>query len=57
MSNDMDNNSQATNVKTKKKIVFAKDRKQAILAIVVMLVFFSNSVYMIVKYLMEQKIS
>lgn len=39
--------------KGKKKLVFAKDKNQAILAIVVLVLFFGNSIYMIVKYNME----
>lgn len=41
-------------VKKKQKMVFAKDRKQAILAIVVMVIFFGNGIRMIVQYLQEQ---
>ncbi len=64
MSNEVENVENVENAdnsvetaKPKKKIVFAKDRKQAVLAIVVMLAFFANSIYMIVKYLMEQQVS
>lgn len=40
--------------KGKKKLVLAKDPKQAALAVIVVLVFFANSAYMIAKYIMEQ---
>jgi hypothetical protein len=45
----------ATEVKPKKKLVFAANKKQAFLAILVMSVFVANSIYMVVKFLMEQK--
>lgn len=40
--------------KSKGKLVFAKDRKQASIAIIVVLLFLGNSIYMIAKYAMEQ---
>lgn len=40
--------------KAKQKLVFAKDKKQAVLAAVVLLAFFGNSIYMGVKYMMEK---
>lgn len=40
--------------KKKQKMVFAKDKNQLILMIVVLVIFFANSIYMIVKYVQEQ---
>ncbi len=40
--------------KKKEKLVFAKDKKQAITAIVVLCLFFANTIFMIVKGYMEQ---
>lgn len=39
--------------KKKQKMVFAKDPKQAALAIIVMVIFVLNGIYMLAKYLME----
>lgn len=41
-------------VKKKQKMVFAKDRKQAIMAIVVVFIFFANGFRMIIQYVQEQ---
>jgi len=41
----------------KKKFVFAKDRRQAITAIVVMVIFLLNTARMVVSYAKEQEIS
>lgn len=41
--------------KKKEKMVLAKDKNQLILAIVVMCIFFGNSIYMAVKYFNEQQ--
>lgn len=40
--------------KKKEKMVFAKDKKQAVLAMVVLALFLGNTVYMIVKYFIDQ---
>ncbi|MFA7659035.1 MAG: hypothetical protein WCY19_06355 [Candidatus Gastranaerophilaceae bacterium] len=40
--------------KPKQKLVFAKDRNQAILAIVIIAIFIANTSYMVIKYFMEQ---
>lgn len=45
---------QVSEVKTKKKFVFAKDRNQAILAVVVVIVFFANTTYAVLKFNREQ---
>lgn len=45
---------QTSKKKVKQKIVFAKDPKQAALAIIVVCVFFINGIYQIVKYNMDQ---
>lgn len=41
--------------KKKQKMVLAKDKNQLILAVVVMCIFFGNSIYMAVKYFNEQQ--
>ncbi len=41
-------------VKKKGKLVLAKNKKQAYLALVILVLFFANSIYMGVKYLMEK---
>lgn len=43
--------------KGKEKLVFAKDPKQAMTAIIVVAVFVINGIYMLIKYLMEQNAS
>lgn len=40
--------------KNKGKMVFAKDPKQAMAAVIVLVIFFGNGIYMLTKYLMEQ---
>jgi len=40
--------------KKKQKLVLAKDKKQAVLAMVVLGLFLANSIYMVVKYFMDQ---
>ena len=42
--------------KTKKKLVLAKDKKEAALAIIVSAVFILNGIYMIIKYIIENKV-
>lgn len=42
------------NKKKKKKIVFAHDRKEAVIAFLVFGLFIFNTIYMIVKYVDEQ---
>jgi len=41
-------------VKKKQKMAFAKDKKQAVLAIVIMVIFFGNGIRMIVQYFKDQ---
>ena len=43
-------------IKAKKKLVLAKDKKEAALAILVMTVFILNGIYMIIKYIIENKV-
>ena len=56
MSNENETKqTEETKVKPKKKIVFAKDKKEAITAIVVFAIFILNSAYMITKYYIENQ--
>lgn len=47
-------NDNLSKIKPKGKMVFAKDPKQAVAAVVVLVIFFGNGIYMLTKYLMEQ---
>lgn len=54
MGKESKNDSRKKTDKTKKPIVFAKDKKQAVLAFVVLFALIANTIYMLVKYLKEQ---
>lgn len=54
MGKESKNDSRKKTDKTKKPIVFAKDKKQAVFAFVVLFALIANSIYMLVKYLKEQ---
>lgn len=62
MSEDLKENTSVINepepeteeVKPKKKFVFAKNRSEAIWAIIVMVIFFANTAYVIFKYIVNQ---
>lgn len=54
MGKESKNDSRVKKDKTKKPIVFAKDKKQAVFAFVVLFALIANSIYMLVKYFKEQ---
>lgn len=54
MGSESRNDSRIKKGKSKKPMVFAKDKKQARLALIVAIAFIANSIYMIVKYVQAQ---
>jgi len=54
-NNEENNEAKQLKEKKKQKFIFAKDRKQGVLALVVGVLFVANSLYMVVKYVLEQR--